>query len=166
MSDFSELEAELKKLRPRAASPGLAMRIERALAEAPVATPSAGILPKDSYCRGVAQAAKLPGELVRTWARTRCRRDFSATGPGQCRAAGQEAKCGCDDAGAFRAADSRERYICADRYDTGCLQYTRRGIAFSRGRSPTGPPRPLADARDLAVAQSRDRHVAACFVSE
>src|SRR5205814_6544120 len=46
MSDFSELEAELKKLRPRAASPGLAMRIERALAETPVATPSAGILPK------------------------------------------------------------------------------------------------------------------------
>ncbi len=46
MSDFSELETELKKLRPRAASPGLAMRIERALAEAPVATPSAGILPK------------------------------------------------------------------------------------------------------------------------
>ena len=32
MNDFSELEAELKKLRPPAASPELAARIERALA--------------------------------------------------------------------------------------------------------------------------------------
>jgi hypothetical protein len=46
MSDFIELEAELKKLRPRGASPELAARIERALAEAPGATPSAGVLPK------------------------------------------------------------------------------------------------------------------------
>jgi hypothetical protein len=46
MNDFSELEAELKKLRPRASSPELATRIERALAEAPSATPSGGILPK------------------------------------------------------------------------------------------------------------------------
>jgi hypothetical protein len=46
MNDFSELEAELKKLRPRAASPELSARIERAFAEAPSATPSAGILPK------------------------------------------------------------------------------------------------------------------------
>jgi hypothetical protein len=46
MNDFTELEAELKKLRPRGASPELAARIERALAEAPGATPSAGILPK------------------------------------------------------------------------------------------------------------------------
>ncbi len=37
MNDFSELEAELKKLRPRAASPDLTARIERALAEAPSA---------------------------------------------------------------------------------------------------------------------------------
>jgi len=46
MNDFTELEAELKKLRPHAASPELAARIERAFAEAPSATPSAGILPK------------------------------------------------------------------------------------------------------------------------
>lgn len=45
MNDFSELENELKKLRPRAASPDLAMRIERALAESPSATPTAGLLP-------------------------------------------------------------------------------------------------------------------------
>ena len=53
MNDFSELEAELKKLRPSAASPELAARIERALAETPstvaevsgrIAT--AGVLPK------------------------------------------------------------------------------------------------------------------------
>ncbi len=53
MNDFSELEAELKKLRPRAASPELTARIERALAEAPEAvaevsgrTATAGVLPK------------------------------------------------------------------------------------------------------------------------
>ena len=53
MNDFSELEAELKKLRPSAASPELSARIERALAEAPDAraevsgrTATAGVLPK------------------------------------------------------------------------------------------------------------------------
>ena len=51
MNDLSELETELKKLRPRAASPELAARIERALAEAPSATPSAGVLPKQRTFR-------------------------------------------------------------------------------------------------------------------
>ena len=53
MNDYNELEAELKKLRPRAASPELSVRIERALAEAPAAvvevsgrTATAGVLPK------------------------------------------------------------------------------------------------------------------------
>jgi hypothetical protein len=47
MSDFSELEAELKKLRPRAASPELATRIERGLAvEVSGRTATAGVLPK------------------------------------------------------------------------------------------------------------------------
>ena len=47
MNDFSELEAELKQLRPAAPSPGLANRIERALEEAPTAeTRTAGILPR------------------------------------------------------------------------------------------------------------------------
>ena len=47
MSDFSELEAELKKLRPRAASPQLATRIERGLAEEVSGrTATAGVLPK------------------------------------------------------------------------------------------------------------------------
>ena len=53
MSDFTELESELKKLRPRAAAPELASRIERALAEesSPLAEVSgriatAGVLPK------------------------------------------------------------------------------------------------------------------------
>ena len=45
MNDHSELEAELKKLRPRAASPGLGTRIEHALA-ATAMTPSAGVLSK------------------------------------------------------------------------------------------------------------------------
>ncbi|HEV2842572.1 MAG TPA: hypothetical protein VGW39_14710 [Chthoniobacterales bacterium] len=46
MNDFSELEAELKKLRPRAASPELTARIERGLAEVSGRTATAGVLPK------------------------------------------------------------------------------------------------------------------------
>jgi hypothetical protein len=47
MSDFTELEAELKKLRPRTASPDLAARIERGLAEEVSGrTATAGVLPK------------------------------------------------------------------------------------------------------------------------
>jgi len=46
MSDFTELEAELKKLRPRGASPKLAARVEHALAEASRRTATAGRLPK------------------------------------------------------------------------------------------------------------------------
>ena len=47
MNDFSELEAELKKLRPRPASPDLAARIEMSLAEvAGRGTATAGVLPK------------------------------------------------------------------------------------------------------------------------
>lgn len=47
MSDFTELEGELKKLRPRGASPELAARIERALdAEVSGRTATAGVLPK------------------------------------------------------------------------------------------------------------------------
>jgi len=47
MNDFSELEAELKKLRPRQASPDLTARIEMGLAEvAGRGTATAGVLPK------------------------------------------------------------------------------------------------------------------------
>ncbi len=46
MNDFSELETELKQLRPAAVAPELAQRVERALAHAASATPTAGILPK------------------------------------------------------------------------------------------------------------------------
>ena len=48
MNDFSELEAELKKLRPRPASPDLAARIEISLAEeaAGRGIATAGVLPK------------------------------------------------------------------------------------------------------------------------
>jgi hypothetical protein len=48
MNDFSELEAELKKLRPRPASPDLAARIEISLAQeaAGRGTATAGVLPK------------------------------------------------------------------------------------------------------------------------
>ena len=45
MTDFSDLEAELKQLRPLAASPELVTRVERAL-EAAQSTPTAGVLPK------------------------------------------------------------------------------------------------------------------------
>ena len=47
MNDFSELEAELKKLRPRATSADLSARIEIGLAEvAGRGTATAGVLPK------------------------------------------------------------------------------------------------------------------------
>ena len=46
MNDFSELEAELKQLRPVAPSTELASRIERALEQSTAATPTAGILPR------------------------------------------------------------------------------------------------------------------------
>ena len=45
MSDFTELEAELKKLRPRGASAELASRVEHAMAELPGRTATAGVLP-------------------------------------------------------------------------------------------------------------------------
>ncbi len=46
MNDFSELEAELKKLRPAAISTELSARIERGLNEPTGATATAGVLPK------------------------------------------------------------------------------------------------------------------------
>lgn len=67
MNDFSELEAELKKLRPRAASPDLTARIERSLTEVSGRTATAGVLPKRRNIRvnwlglglGLAAAATL-----------------------------------------------------------------------------------------------------------
>ena len=47
MNDFSELEADLKQLRPEPVSDTLFSRIERALAQ-PEATPTAGLLPRPS----------------------------------------------------------------------------------------------------------------------
>ena len=46
MNEFSELEAELKQLRPAAHSTELASRIERALEQPAAATHTAGILPR------------------------------------------------------------------------------------------------------------------------
>ena len=67
MNDFSELETELKKLRPRAASPELTARIERGLAEVSGRTATAAVLPKPRGVRvnwfglglGLAAAAAL-----------------------------------------------------------------------------------------------------------
>jgi len=46
MDDLTELEIELKKLRPRSPTPGLVRRIEGALTEGAIATPTAGVSPK------------------------------------------------------------------------------------------------------------------------
>jgi len=74
MNDFSELEADLKKLRPSAASPELVSRIECAFADEPSSlaevsgrTATAGVLPKKRGARvnwlglglGLAAAAAL-----------------------------------------------------------------------------------------------------------
>jgi cytoskeletal protein RodZ len=47
MSDFSELEAQLRKLRPAQPSVDLVERIERALAQPETSTPTAGVLPRE-----------------------------------------------------------------------------------------------------------------------
>lgn len=65
MNEFSDLEAELKQMRPAAPSAALVTRIERALEEAATSTPSAGVLPRRPTVRfnwftlgfGVAAAA-------------------------------------------------------------------------------------------------------------
>ncbi len=46
-NDFSELEDQLRKLRPAQPSPELATRIERGLAEPEVSTSTAGVLPRE-----------------------------------------------------------------------------------------------------------------------
>ncbi len=46
MNDFSELEAELKQLRPAAPSADLMTRMERDLTAQPAATQTAGVLPR------------------------------------------------------------------------------------------------------------------------
>ncbi len=53
MNDFSELEAELKQLRPAPIGDELFRRIERALLAQPEATPTAGILPRPPSRTGV-----------------------------------------------------------------------------------------------------------------
>lgn len=47
MNDFSELEADLRKLRPRAATEDFLARLEQALVE----TPTAGVLPRSPQTR-------------------------------------------------------------------------------------------------------------------
>ena len=46
MDDFSELEAELKELRPAPASTDLVKRVEASFAATPAGTPAAGVLPR------------------------------------------------------------------------------------------------------------------------
>ena len=157
MSDFTELEAELKKLRPHAASPELAARVEQALAEVSGRTATAGVLPKPRSFRvnwlglglGLAAAAAFLVLARVNVDRPGKRQSVVAMTPAP-----------------FAPPDSAQRRVRAGRSDPGCLQHARRRAAFPRGRRPTGPPRALTEARDLAMAQSRDRHVAARFVSE
>jgi hypothetical protein len=51
MSDFSELEDQLRKLRPAAPSPELVTRVERALADQKTSTSTAGVLPRERGLR-------------------------------------------------------------------------------------------------------------------
>ncbi len=67
MNDFSELEDQLRKLRPATPSPELFRRIERALTSQETSTSSAGVLPRGKQSRfnwislglGLAAAAAL-----------------------------------------------------------------------------------------------------------
>ncbi len=69
MNDFSELEAELKQLRPAAPSENLARRVEQALAQQ---TPTAGVLPQPARARwswlslGIGAAAAATAVLLLT----------------------------------------------------------------------------------------------------
>ncbi|MEP6777801.1 MAG: hypothetical protein ABI944_05060, partial [Chthoniobacterales bacterium] len=49
MNDFSELEAELKKISPVATSPDLVTRIERGMERAEAATQSAGVARRSRF---------------------------------------------------------------------------------------------------------------------
>ena len=51
MNDFSDLETELKQLRPRPASTELTARVEAALAREASSTPTAGVLPRPNKFR-------------------------------------------------------------------------------------------------------------------
>jgi hypothetical protein len=84
MNDFSDLEAELKQLRPAAPSPDLAKRIERALEQAPAGeTRTAGVLPRPKvrvnwFALGLGLAAATAFLLL---ARTNVDRVPGADGP-------------------------------------------------------------------------------------
>lgn len=90
MSDFTDLEAELKRLQPRAASPELSARIEAALALEGAATPTAGVLPRSgngrvnwlTFVLGAAAAAAVVGvALVKIDHAPRGQQSLAATTP-------------------------------------------------------------------------------------
>ena len=153
MSDFTELEAELKKLRPRGASPKLAARIEHALAEVSGRTATAGVLPKRRTFRvnwlglGLGLAAAAAFLLLAR---------VNVEQPGK-----RQSVVAMTPVPFAPLTPAHDTFV-----PTGMPQFvynTRdEGLHFPAG----GAPCPLTKARDLAVAQSRDRHVVAGFVSE
>jgi hypothetical protein len=155
MSDFTELEAELKKLRPRGASPRLAARIEHALAEVSGRTATAGVLPKRRSFRvnwfGLAGSRGRnfgagPGRLSINLARGKvCRNDPGAFSPpsatmSSCRQVGLRLSTipptkGC----IFPKAPTNRSVACVHRSGetlSGAIRDERR-YAFLSGLSPS-----------------------------
>ncbi len=165
MNDFSELESELKKLRPRAASPELTTRVERALAQsASDASPevsgriaTAGVLPAKQKYRvnwlgiglGLAAAA-----TVLVLARVNIdhpiwKQKFVAVTP----------------APFSPPVQLNDAFVPAG--VTQVVYNTRdEGLLFHDGADRTGSQGAGAKARDAGLAQSQDQHVSSDFLPE
>lgn len=81
MNDFSELESELKQLRPAAPSADLLARVERTLEENPVGTATAGILPRRPKSHWWALGLGLAGATAAFFFLARTNVDRPATPP-------------------------------------------------------------------------------------
>ncbi len=121
MNDFSELEDQLRKLRPATPSPELFKQVERGLAEPDGSTLTAGVLPRSrrlhfnwlSLGLGLAAATALVlFALVRLQQPTTSTSKVASVSP---------VADDCDFNGA----------ICSRGFDPGCLPYSRRRAPLS-----------------------------------
>ncbi len=166
MNDFSELEKDLRKLRPASPSPVLFERVEQAL-EGRRASVSEAIGKQPHFAErigkwwslgfGLAAAAVLILFAVITMEHRHERQETVA----QSSAATAERPVphGTD-------AIDGARQIRFDRGDQSRLQRARRRTAFCRWLGAAGATPSVSDPTDLAVAQSGDGCIASGLLSE
>ena len=139
MNDFSDLEAELKKLRPRAVSPDLTHELngtcEVGLDRRPKFQPNC-------HRRCAAQAARFPDQLAWSWPRSRGCRDVLDPRTSESRLADEETECDRNDTCAIHHSGSAERTVSSGRRDPGRLQPTDEGLHF-----PDGADQPIRRVR-------------------